>query len=196
MIKRVSQRLVEFLIEMNVIDDEREARDYYNYGVEITVSSILNIILILVLGMIFNCLKEAAVFLLVFVPIRQFTGGFHASTYFKCNLLFCILFLAVICIYLFTYETIGQIWEMWILIFSEAIFITECPVENKNKILSSHLKSKNKILSSLVSVFYGVIGIILRINNIPLGLIVIYTILLIAVLVIAGKISNNIELNE
>ena len=70
-----------------------EFYDYYKYGIEITISSIINISLILLFGLIIGSLLSAVCFLLCVIPLRQFCGGYHASTYFRCNSTFLLAFL-------------------------------------------------------------------------------------------------------
>ncbi len=75
------------------VDIDPEYYDYYKYGIEITISSIINILLILLFGLIIGSLLSAVCFLLCVIPLRQFCGGYHASTYFRCNSTFLLAFL-------------------------------------------------------------------------------------------------------
>ena len=52
MIKKLSQYILRYLLHNDVIKDTNDEKEYYQYGIEITISSILNIILILVIGLI------------------------------------------------------------------------------------------------------------------------------------------------
>ena len=92
MIKKLSQYILQYLLRNNVIENTQDEKEYYQYGIEITISSVLNILLILGIGLVTRNILENVIFLLFFIPIRQFTGGFYANTYFKCNLSFCIVF--------------------------------------------------------------------------------------------------------
>ncbi len=75
------------------VDIDPEYYDYYKYGIEITISSIIDILLILLFGLIIGSLLSAVCFLLCVIPLRQFCGGYHASTYFRCNSTFLLAFL-------------------------------------------------------------------------------------------------------
>ncbi|MCM1228262.1 MAG: accessory gene regulator B family protein [Clostridium sp.] len=90
MIKKLTNHVLEYLISSNVIENDDESKDYYQYGIEITISSLLNIVLIVAIGIVSGNILESILFLSCFVPLRQFTGGFHAKTYFLCNLSFSI----------------------------------------------------------------------------------------------------------
>lgn len=90
MIKKLTNHILSYLISSNAIDDNEETKDYYRYGIEITISSLINILLIIIIGIVSGNALESIVFLACFIPLRQFTGGFHAKTYFLCNLSFAV----------------------------------------------------------------------------------------------------------
>lgn len=76
MMQVLSKIILNYLIKQEVINNTSEDREFYQYGIEITISSLLNIILVVTLGTIFNAFFESLVFLLCFIIIRQFTGGY------------------------------------------------------------------------------------------------------------------------
>lgn len=79
MIKKLTNHILSYLISSNAIDDNEETKDYYRYGIEITISSLINILLIIIIGIVSGNALESIVFLACFIPLRQFTGGFHAN---------------------------------------------------------------------------------------------------------------------
>lgn len=193
MIKTISNNLLKYLINSKVIDDCEDSIAYYKYGLEITISSILNILLILLIGIISNNFFESAAFLICFIPLRQFTGGYHASTYFKCHLSFVILFSLLLFIYNITFQHISVYTELTMLVCSLIIFITECPVENKNKPLTDKQKKKNNHLAVILGLLYGIIGVILKVLSYSIGVIFIYTLILISLLIIVAKLQKIIK---
>lgn len=99
MIKKLTNHILSYLISSNAIDDNEETKDYYRYGIEITISSLINILLIIIIGIVSGNALESIVFLACFIPLRQFTGGFHAKTYFLCNLSFAVSFIILLIVY-------------------------------------------------------------------------------------------------
>ena len=91
MISKVSSNILNYLIRNEVINDTEEERNYYQYGIEITISSALNFFLVFLIGAVTRNILESIVFMIFFVPIRQITGGYHAKTYFRCNLYLCMM---------------------------------------------------------------------------------------------------------
>ena len=51
----VSQ-IVNFITEQDVISDESDVQDFYRYGIEISISSLLNIVLVVIVN--FHCLDK------------------------------------------------------------------------------------------------------------------------------------------
>ena len=56
----------------------------------INILSSLFLFIGLILGLMFSQLVECIVFLIVFVTLRKYCGGYHADTYLKCNTVFAI----------------------------------------------------------------------------------------------------------
>jgi len=140
MIKKLTNHILSYLISSNAIDDNEETKDYYRYGIEITISSLINILLIIIIGIVSGNALESIVFLACFIPLRQFTGGFHAKTYFLCNLSFAVSFIILLIVYKFTNQYVTSYIVFLIIIFSCIIFFSECPVENKNKVITEEKK--------------------------------------------------------
>lgn len=139
------------------VDIDPEYYDYYKYGIEITISSIFNFALILLFGLIIGRFLSAVCFLLCVIPLRQFCGGYHASTYFRCNSTFLLAFLidyliarmlALVNIPLNILETISLISVIPIILYA--------PVPNVHK-------SKNQIRDKKCHVISVILGVVISI---------------------------------
>ncbi len=183
MIDRLSNNILNYLLESEVISNSVDEKEYYKYGIEITISSILNIVLILIIGVVFQSFYESLIFLTLFIILRQFTGGYHAQTYFKCNLYFCISFSLILLLYQLTKTTLDTYMCMLTTITSTSFIALHCPIANKNKPIPKEKRMKFKIISILLSISYGVLGTYLVMVANTLGVIIIYTILLVGLLV-------------
>ena len=158
MIETISNMVLEYLIRNKVVKNDRLSRDFYRYGIEITVSSFLNIFIILLLSVICNKLISGIVFLIVFIPLRQFTGGYHAKTYFKCNLTFAICF--IVTLYVSKIVHIIPMTYQMLIAFLELFFIfLKCPIKNENKIIRDYKQYvRCKYLSCCLFIGYWVFG--------------------------------------
>ena len=63
-------KIVTFLTEQEVISSESDVQDFYRYGIEISISSFLNIFIVVLFGIIINNIAESIIFILFFINIR------------------------------------------------------------------------------------------------------------------------------
>ena len=132
MIKELAKKLTEFMISQeSIIEDESEI---YQYGVEITLSSILNITLIMLISIITGRIISGAVFLGTFIIMRRYCGGYHARSYLMCNIIFAATFIAVL---IFSeYVTIHMKADVLLMMLSILPVFIFAPVPNENKPLT------------------------------------------------------------
>lgn len=181
-------KILKFITDQNVISDEVTVQDFYKYGIEISISSLLNIILVLSLGILIHHLVESVIFLLVFILIRSFTGGYHADTYFRCNLLMCVTFIITVYVNTVTSDKISLTTALIMILFTEFIVLVLGPIENKNKPIAISKRMRLKVLGLSISLAKSIIGLIFLESYI--GTMIIYTGLLIAILMIASIIKK------
>ena len=189
MIKKLTNHILSYLISSNAIDDNEETKDYYRYGIEITISSLINILLIIIIGIVSGNALESIVFLVFFITHR-YAGGFHAKTYFLCNLSFAVSFIILLIVYKFTNQYVTSYIVFLIIIFSCIIFFSECPVENKNKVITEEKKKIHKVISVILCFLYGITGAILIMFSYKIGVILLYTLILISFLVIIATFQE------
>ncbi len=184
----VVTKLLNFITKQQVISTEKDVQDFYKYGIEITISSILNIVLVLALGLLVRHPIESIVYLVLFILVRSFTGGYHADTYFRCNSLMCVTFLLTLCVNEALFNKFSPLFLIILILITEVTVLIFAPIENENKPIESSKKPKLKIIGALITLIMNVLGFILR--DYLIGTMVIYTCLLIAMLIVAGKIKE------
>ena len=81
---RLANTITDYYIRKKIIAEEK--REIYSYGFKLIISDVINYIIIISLGIVFNRLIESIVFLITLCGIRQFSGGFHAKTFWLCRL--------------------------------------------------------------------------------------------------------------
>lgn len=158
MISFLSNQLTKLLCEKEIIEPDKKV--IYRYGYDIFISSIISLLIVVSVGIITGYILESAVFYVVFVLTRQYCGGYHADTYLKCNVIFTIIYSAVLLVsnillgfynifYLGIFFTVylAAIWEF-------------APIDNENKRLSEDEKTK----SCRISIVLSFIWIILSLN--------------------------------
>lgn len=188
LIRYLADRITDYFIRERIIPVED--KNIYRYGSEITISTFLGIGAIILIGIICNHIFDSILFLLCFIPIRIYAGGYHADTYLKCNLIFASVFIS----FLFIKNIIPPQFDFLISIFimtaSIIVIIIFSPIENKHKPLYGNEKIKYKKISIAVSSAWCVISIILYILSVTIYLSVALTLFIIAASMVVEKIKN------
>lgn len=185
MINRLSNVLLNFIVRNTNI--ESDMYDVYKYGIEITLSSILNISLILVVSIILGDIVSGMMYLFCIIPIRSYCGGYHAPSYFRCNLYFVLTFLSVYFIArfleCFDHKSVIAFIEV-ILLISIVPILLFAPVKNQHKILTPDKTKKCRLISMILFLSYGIIALLLSIFEIWYGSLLTTTLLAVSVLVV------------
>ncbi|MEF9992530.1 MAG: accessory gene regulator B family protein [Romboutsia sp.] len=164
MFKSYASKITSFLIENKEID--KEDYEVYKYGFEILIAFITNIVIVLIIGLLFNKIFYSIVFLACYCPIRQFAGGYHANNYTNCLLIFILIFILTMNIPL---NVDSQIYTLIIFTISTlsciGIFIL-APLEHRNNPLTlSEIKKYKKISKILAGIVYISTLIFMNIDN-------------------------------
>ena len=172
------------IIEISLID-------VYRYGIEISLSSALGMCLVILTGIIFFNFRDAVLFLLTFIPIRMYCGGYHADSYLICNIsMLCTFGITALCAKYIeaSVETI-----LIISLFGIIVITVCCPVENKYKPLDDKQKKKCKIVS--LALLEIVIAICLALYYLKINSyrIILFTIGAVLCLIPIGMIKNKME---
>ena len=193
LIERMASKVVGYLVKKEMIEDEEEYKVFYQYGAEITISSLMNIILILLIGALSNHLVDSLIYLPLFVLLRRFTGGYHANTYYKCNIIGCINFSLIIS----AKDLSVRFLPYWLPpiavgILSVLALLLLCPIENENKPIEEDKKPIYKLLSVLFGGLYLTTSVFLLVHHADVGFTVLYTLLSVAVSVIKSFTEKRI----
>ncbi len=193
LIEKTASKIVDYLVKREVIENENVYTDFYQYGAEITISSLLNVALIFLIGILSRHFIDSLIYLPLFILLRKFTGGYHADTYLKCNIIGCLNFLLVLAL-----KDISMLFmsvepltiALGVMSVMELLFL--CPIENKNKPIKREKLPVYKLLSVLIGGLYAAAGAVLVYYSIEYGFTVLYTLLTVAVFVIISYVERRI----
>lgn len=159
MANRFALKIADFLCRSNTI--HHEEKEIYVYGFEILFSNIVNFVLIMVMGLLFKQFYHALLFYTVFVVTRSYCGGYHASTYMKCNITFVGTFIVTVIASNMIYPTISFVYLIVFLAIYIGCILEYAPIDNVHKRLTEEDKSRYRNISIIISVFWTVITIAL-----------------------------------
>ena len=170
LIQDLANKITQYMFKMKVCNDEFEV---HRYGIEVMISTTIDVLLILGIGFIMGHLEDAIIYYLAFWIIRKFSGGYHCQTYFRCISLHVSLFI----VYLITFQCYRH-WMLYIQIFAILVFIIFSPVRNRE--LDNSEYRKYKILSLIILIGFITFSYISHYANILTYVILIVSILMIA----------------
>ena len=167
MISKIANSVAGYYSRKGVIPDEDV--ETYSYGFELVISSAINLSCVMAAAVVFGVVYQALAFMLSFVLLRAFGGGYHARTHRGCILAFFILF--IIFAYTLRYLpadvtavfTLASVW------LSLVIVLLAAPVEAENKPLSAAKRVRLRRICILVATIYVIAAtlmtLLLRQNN-------------------------------
>ena len=128
-------------------------RSIYQYGLEVFLETLIAYLSIFVLALIFGDTLETIAFLIAFMLLRTYTGGFHASTRFRCYVLSLCMY-GCFSVILFVFP------EKWIAhatlsnaFFTFAIVGIFSPVVHENRHLEIQERQRYRKLSIIICMF-------------------------------------------
>lgn len=183
---RINRTLTNHLIAKNIVP--KEDKEIYDYGFEMLFSTLMGYTIVLVTSLLMNSFFEGMIFLISFVLLRNYSGGYHADTHIKCNL---FLFLSALFVLFMSKVAIPYIYLIMIYVLLWHMIIMYAPIENKNKPLSENERKKYKRISVVLALIFGIISIILYPMHIVFTRVIILTCFAVAVLMAVVAIDNN-----
>lgn len=171
MIKKISDRIAKFICKgSNISSDMREV---YQYGIELTLSTLLNVFWIVLASVILSDIFSGLIFLAVFMIIKPFAGGYHAKTYFMCNALFILTFLLI----WITRQGIEAITDTGlayrileaIMLLGLIPIIMYSPIENENKAVDKNKRRCCRNASIALYILAALSALIIQFINIKYG---------------------------
>ena len=94
MFQGLSARVTKKWISNGTITEADE--DIYQYGVRQGLIALLNLITTLILGWFFECIFESIIFMIAYLPLRSFAGGYHAKTAGRCYMFSIIMMIIIL----------------------------------------------------------------------------------------------------
>jgi accessory gene regulator B len=184
----VNININKFIENNTRIDKDEKA--IVKFGIDMMISTIMAFITAIIISAVLGMLKEGIIFLISIIVLRQYAGGYHTNSQRSCAVLSCVIYSAGLMV-IKSYKIYNGI-QIAICIVS--VLIIYFLVDNANNELT---KSERKYLRNKVRIFLSsevVIFVLLLIkdNEYWSGIIAI-SMMIVAILVLAGFIENRIR---
>lgn len=178
----MNKNILKWIEKDNNLDEENKA--IISFGMDQMLNAGLNLISLILLGVIMNSWKESIIFLILFIPLRKYAGGYHADTKIRCYMLTNLMFAFSIQFYKL-FSGSGTKVLFFVIVLSALVGIL-APVDNLNNLLSAKQKClyQSKMLRCIkiemfIGIFLQMIGLqfVLRIELCVLLLILVLQLL-------------------
>lgn len=156
MLLRMSEKITDIFVENEIIANEN--REIYRYGIQQGIMLLLNFFTLLIIGLIHGMIFEVLIFILAYIPLRSYAGGFHAKTHMKCYSVSVIIINAVLLTIKYSRITISIYFLL--AFFSLIIIFILAPVEDENKLLGKIeiviYRKKSRIILLIIFLWFVV----------------------------------------
>lgn len=127
----------------------------------------------------------SVVYLFVFILIRIFTGGYHATSYLRCNIVMVVSFLLTYALYrvLIGLNTDIRILEA-ILLANGLPIIIFAPVKNPHKELTPKKAKKFRVISIVIYICLSALALAAILFEIQYGTLIIVTLTTVSVMIL------------
>jgi accessory gene regulator B len=183
---------IAFLLIKNKIVDIKQ-RDVYVYGLEVILLNGSLLIVFLITSLLCREMINFWAYLIFFLPLRIFSGGYHAKSSESCFVLSTIMYGLSIAITFF-FPLLYQNWK-WIIagIISIIVILALSPMVNENNPLTQSQRKRNRIIVCILLAVDLVTFILCCYFNWQIASNVLIFIVFDALLLLMGKFSPYIE---
>ena len=171
MLNKLAAKISSKMLQRGVISGEMF--DIYVYGFELVLSFLFSVAVMLFVGIVTNRILHTVLFILVFITLRSFTGGYHANTYGVCFMVTISVFIVTILLA----EYINICWWYYLLLLSVGLPIIYifAPIEHHNKPLETNDKARCKMISTILFLSFNIVGMVFTKVNATLSSVIFFT---------------------
>ena len=156
MFEKFSNSLTESLVQAEIINNDD--KEIYRYGILQSMISILNFVTTLMVGVLLHALWQSVVFIVAYIPLRHYAGGYHAKTPKRCYFL-SILLVSVLLLVMNNIPISFQVGRV-IFVVASIVILTLSPVGVKAKPLDHIEKKVYKRRTCLIWLIEAIISMI------------------------------------
>lgn len=190
MFKDAADDITFLLIKDKIVDIEN--REIYAYGLEALLLNFANILTAFLISVISGTLLHFVVFMLVFVPTRMFTGGYHAKTSESCYIKTTIIYALTVFLAKYLSWIFKGYFAILLLVITVALVIISAPVEHKNNPLSTNERRKNRIIAIVLTVIDSLVFITLYYMTLPTAASVLILMTVNSILMMIGLLDDSL----
>lgn len=188
MFYKVSIYITNILEQQNKFS--AEDKEIYRYGVQQAFNIALNVLTTIIIAALCGMIFPGILFLLCYIPLRSFCGGYHAKTHLRCYIYSVIMITGILLIA--KHLTFNILSYEILLAMSFIVILFLAPVEDKNKLLDCDEKmvfrKRACIIASLEIFIYHFFIMIKFANGYKILSLALFSL---SMLMIVGQVKNS-----
>lgn len=155
--RKLATKLTAVLIKHEIIPPEEE--EIYSYGLKLILSSGFTTIVLLGTGIWLQQIALTILFIVAFVALRSYVGGYHANSYSACFIISCLCYLlCLISVHLGT-KYMSLVSAFIISIIAHCILFYEGSLNSKKNPKTKEEMAKRKLYVRVLSSIYCIISL-------------------------------------
>lgn len=163
MISKAADKFLDNQIKKNYITESD--RELYLYGYQLLLLEIVNVSVLIIIGLLFQCLIYMALFAVVYIPLRSYAGGYHASTPIGCAIFSAILELVIAVTLRFSLYNFLLPGTFALTFVAQIIIWLHAPIEAVRKPLGDGQKQKFRKITRTILLIEAAVLLVLCIKN-------------------------------
>lgn len=188
MLERISGKIVGWQIQKGILTYEERA--VYQYAYELLLNQAINILIAVLIAVVSGAPLPVLLFLLSYIPMRSFCGGYHADTNWGCTVVSALLICGVCWMYQNIRDGFLLTWYPLCYLISGYLVMRYAPVPDQNKPLDEEETVRYRKKSRILWGMEVVIGMIFYIVSRRYGFVLAVSHLILSVMLAVGKLKN------
>lgn len=189
MLQRISNGIVSWQIKKNLLKDNQ--RSLYLYAYEVLLNQIINIVVAVVIAVILRAPMPVLVFLVSYIPLRSYCGGYHAKTNGVCTAVSAILIIITCLLEMYIVGTAALYLPIAGFLISGILIFIFAPVPDKNKLLDEEETRRYRLKSRQLWLAEVIAGGIFWFANIRICVVLAISHLLLSMMLVYGVLKNS-----
>ncbi len=175
---------------------QEDDKDIYLFGVYQGAILLLNICTALLIGVALNMLLEIVIYLICFLPLRIFAGGYHAKTQLRCYIMSSFTTVIILLGIQFLQQQ-ESIWEFLSYIVSFGIIWRFAPVADANKpLLEKEQVIYQKKVRKVLLLLTGIAALTYFLGFNIISTVIEVSVCFLSVILLMGIYKNKIHCNN
>ncbi len=163
MIEKLVDKIINKQLEENTIP--KEDVNIYRYGYILVCEVLINIIVASIIGVISGDWLLITLFLIIYIPLRSFCGGWHADKLWKCTIYSNLIIVLMILSDEYVIKTFTSIILLVLFIMCLVLVLYLAPIDTNSKPISVEERKVYKKKINIIVLIHLIIFIVMMSMN-------------------------------